>query len=606
MDPLQPTILAIFYVAATVGYVWATGGRLWKRREVTQTGPMVKAPEVPQVKLPEKVKPRPQPQPQKPPGAGKVRGFRLFSRKKAAAPKQVVSYEKPMVEQKAAEKAPAQAQVQQVLAPVEGQVLIDNYVVKDPFVRIGISEELDGSRRYRVIEPRLTAKEKSQLAELKDTLKNGLEIDVAQFDPAKAVAYLTEQTRDIIRKFGFKVPKDTYDKLFYFVERDFLHYGKIDPIMRDPNIEDISCNGPALPVYVFHRTYESIPTNVLFKTQEELEKFVLRLAYMSGRNISVAEPMVDASLPDGSRVQLTFGSEITKKGSTFTIRKFKEDPFSVIDLIKFGTITPEIAALMWYALENKSSVLMAGGTASGKTTTINCLALFIRPEAKIVTLEDTPEINLAHKNWIQSISRQGMAGTGEVTLYDLLRAALRQRPDFIVPGEVRGEEAQTMFQAISTGHAGMSSIHADSIPAVFHRLTNPPMNIPRTLLPALNFVLLQSRVTVKGRPARRILSVTEVVGLDTRSNELITNELYKYNIDTDDYVYSGRSYILEKLAKTRGITMEELKQELAAREQILRWMADTGLRKYRDVANMVQRYYSDRAGLLAQLGVLAA
>jgi flagellar protein FlaI len=261
---------------------------------------------------------------------------------------------------------------------------------------------------------------------------------------------------------------------------------------------------------------------------------------------------------------------------------------------------------MWYALENKSSVLLAGGTASGKTTTINCLALFIRPEAKIVTLEDTPEINLAHKNWIQSISRQGMSGIGEVTLYDLLRAALRQRPDFIIPGEVRGEEAQTMFQAISTGHAGISSIHADSVPAVFNRLTNPPMSIPRTLLPALNFVLLQGRVTLKGKPSRRILSVTEVVGLDTRSNELITNELYRYNMDKDDYIYSGRSYLLEKLAKTTGITLEGVRQELATRKQILQWMVGRGLRRYRDVADIVQRYYTDKPSLLAELGAIAA
>jgi len=531
----------------------------------------------------------------------------LAKKKTKTGAKQVVSSEK--AEGRTTVQATEVSQVQQVQqtqAQLGEQILIDSYVVRDPFVRIGISQELDGSKRYLVIEPRLTKQERLQMAELREALKNGLELDVSKFDQSKAVAYLSDQTKEIMRKFRIKFASDTYEKLFYFIERDFLHYGRIDPIMRDPNIEDISCNGPGLPVFVFHRSYESIPTNVSFKTQEDLEKFVLRLAYMSGRHISVADPVVDASLPDGSRVQMTFGSEITKKGSTFTIRKFKEDPYSVIDLIKFGTINAEIAALLWYALENKSSVILAGGTASGKTTSINCLALFIKPEAKIVTMEDTPEINLAHKNWIQSVSRQGISGMGEVTLYDLLRAALRQRPDFIIPGEVRGEEAQTMFQAISTGHAGMSSIHADSIPAVFHRLTNPPMSIPKTLIPALNFVILQSRLTLRGKPTRRILSVTEVVGLDTRSNELITNELYKYNMDKDDYTYSGRSYILEKLAKTKGESLDEIRRELATRKQILEWMAIRGMRRYRDVADVVQRYYTDKPSLLAELGAIAA
>ncbi|MDV3244492.1 MAG: type II/IV secretion system ATPase subunit [Nitrososphaerales archaeon] len=501
---------------------------------------------------------------------------------------------------------PAPQTAEPLKAPEEGRILIDSYPVREPFVRVVISQELDGSNKYIVVEPRLTIRERSQLDELKEALKNGLDLDVSKFDPSQAVGYLSTQTEEIMKKFGISIPPSSYEKIFYFIERDFLNYGKIDPIMRDPNIEDISCSGPELPVYVFHRTYESIRTNVSFKTQDEVEKFVLRLAYMSGKHISVAEPVVDASLPEGSRIQMTFGSEITKKGSSFTIRKFKADPYSIIDLIRFGTVNAEISALMWYALDNKSSVLLAGGTASGKTTSINCLALFIRPEAKIVTMEDTPEINLAHKNWIQSISRQGTAGMGEVTLYDLLRAALRQRPDFIIPGEVRGEEAQTMFQAISTGHAGMSSIHADSIAAVFNRLTNPPMSIPKTLLPALNFVLLQGRVTLKGRPARRILSVTEVVGLDPRSNELILNELYRYDVETDQYVYSGRSYNLEKLAKTRGMSLEEVRQELATRRQILQWMADGDMRRYRDVASVVQRYYTDRAGLLAEMGGIPA
>lgn len=524
----------------------------------------------------------------------------LFSRKReAASAKQVVAQQPP----KAAEQDTVPS-VTPVPVADEGKVLIDSYTVNEPYARIGISLEPDGSKRYIVIEPRLAKSERKQLEEVKQALKNGLNLNIDQFKPEEAQAYLQKQTKEIVKKFGLKIRKFTYEKLYYFVDRDFLHYGKLDPLMRDPNIEDISCNGPASPIYVFHRSYESIPTNVAFKTQEELEKFVLRMAYMSGRHISVADPVVDASLPEGSRIQMTFGSEITKKGSTFTIRKFREDPYSIVDLIKFGTINTDVAAALWYVLENKGSILLSGGTASGKTTSINCLALFIRPEAKIVTIEDTPEINLAAPNWIQSVSRQGMSGIGEVTLYDLLRAALRQRPDFIIVGEVRGEEAYTMFQALSTGHAGMSSIHADAISAVFHRLTNPPMNIPRTLIPAVNIVIQQSRIAIKGRPSRRMLSVTEVVGLDTRTSELITNEIYRYDVDQDQFVYAGRSYILERYAKMKGVSYEDVRQEIATRQQVIQWMVAMGLRKYRDVAGVIQRYYTDKAGLLAEIGAI--
>jgi len=245
-----------------------------------------------------------------------------------------------------------------------------------------------------------------------------------------------------------------------------------------------------------------------------------------------------------------------------------------------------------------------GGVFLHNTTSINCLALFIRPEAKIVTIEDTPEINLAHVNWIQSVSRQGVSGIGEVTLYDLLRAALRQRPDFIIVGEVRGEEAQTLFQALSTGHSGMSSIHADSISAVLHRLTNPPMNIPRTLIPAVNFILQQGRMIIKNAPARRVVSVAEVVGVDTRTNELITNEVYSFNAETGALEYTGRSYTLEKFARAKGTSYEDLKREIATRAHIIEWMVLANMRKYREVASVIQRYYTDRAGLLAEIGAI--
>lgn len=480
---------------------------------------------------------------------------------------------------------------------------VQTYPVFEPYVQIAIVQEPDGKITYRAIEPLLSKKEKEVLEQTKEVLRLALEIDARTVNPKTAEEYLRNETIRILKRFEIKIRKETFEKIMYYVVRDFLRYDRIDPLMRDSRIEDISCDGPKVPIYVWHREFESIPTNIVFEEVEKLDKFVMRAAYMSGRHMSVAQPLVDAALPDGSRIQLTYGAEVTKKGSTFTIRKFKEDPLSIVDLLNYGTLNSEVAALLWLALESKSSILLAGGTASGKTTTINVLSMFIRPENKIVTIEDTPEINLAHTNWIQSIARAGIGGIGEVTLYDLLRAALRQRPDFIIVGEVRGAEASTLFQAISTGHAGLSSIHADSVPAVFHRLVSEPMNIPRTLIPAVNFILYQSRVTVREKPTRRILSTTEVLGIDARTNEFITNEIYRYNQDADTFTYSGRCYIMERIAKTKGMTQEELRRDLDGRKMIFDWMVKNNIRKYKKVADIIGNYYQDPESLLAQVRV---
>ena len=489
----------------------------------------------------------------------------------------------------------------------ESTTFIETYPIFEPYVYVGITQNPESSTMiYSVIEPVLIPKEQELLKRVKDLLKIALEVDVRTLEKTKSVdSYLKNKVLEILKRFDVKMPKSTFDKIMYYLNRDLLGYYIIDPLMKDPMIEDISCDGVKIPIYIWHREYESIPTTLMFHSAEELDKFILRMAYFSGKHVSVAAPLIDAALPDGSRIQMTYGTEVTKKGSTFTIRKFKEDPFSVVDLLRFGTLSSEMAAMVWLALENKSSILLAGGTASGKTTTINCLSMFIRPEAKIVSIEDTPEINLAHKNWIQSISRTGVAGVGEVSLYDLLKAALRQRPDFIIVGEVRGAEASTLFQAISTGHAGLSSVHADSVQAVFNRLTSPPMSIPRMLVPSVNYILHQSRVTIAGKPTRRIMSMTEILGLDTRTTEFITNNVFLYDQPSDTYKYAGRSYIMEKIAKAKGYSVERLNSELENRKIVLEWMLKKNIRKYTNVTDIVRRYYADADDLMNEIRIEA-
>ncbi|MBI2183721.1 MAG: type II/IV secretion system ATPase subunit [Thaumarchaeota archaeon] len=492
-------------------------------------------------------------------------------------------------------------------APVEARparTFVDTYPVYEPYVYVGIEQEPTGKLKYVAIEPELTEEETKVFAQLKDLMKVALDIDAKTFkNDANAAEYITKEILKILKRFEIKIRKSTFDKLMYYIIRDHLRYGVIDPLMRDPMIEDISCVGPGVPIYVWHRDFESLPTNVIIPNQESLDKYIMRMAYMSGRHLSIAQPLIDSSLPDGSRIQMTFSSEVTKKGSTFTIRRFKEDPFSIIDVIRFNTLNSEMAAMLWFALEHKSSVLLAGGTASGKTTTINCLSMFIKPDAKLVTIEDTPELNLSHANWIQSVSRAGISGVGEITLYDLLRAALRQRPDFIIVGEIRGAEASTLFQAISTGHAGISSVHADSVPAVLRRLVSEPMSIPRNLVPAVNFICLQERTQLGEKSVRRISTMSEIVGIDPRTNEFIMNDVFKYQPATDTYNYSGRSYIVEKIAKTKNIPTEDVRRDLEERKMFLDWLTNKKIRKYREVSSAIGKYYLDKESIMNQVRI---
>ncbi|MCW4055426.1 MAG: type II/IV secretion system ATPase subunit, partial [Candidatus Bathyarchaeota archaeon] len=475
-------------------------------------------------------------------------------------------------------------------------------VVRDP-----ITQKI----RYQVIEPTLREREKEQLREIKNLLVEEINVGFEDLETKeKAKEYLKNKVREIIQDYRMKVAEEAVDKLMYYIVRDFIGYGKIDPFMKDHMIEDISADGVNIPIYVWHREYESLPTNVVFEEADELNSFVVRLAYLARKHISVARPILDAALPDGSRVQLTYGSEITRRGSTFTIRRFRVDPLTISDLISFNTIPSDIAAYFWYAIENRASILVAGGVAAGKTTTLNCLSMFIKPELKIVSAEDTAELNLPHENWIPSVVRPGFGSederTGAITLFDLLKAAVRQRPDYIIVGEVRGEEAYTLFQAMATGHLGMSTLHAESVDAVVHRLESEPMNIPRPLLTMIDVVMVQLRTEIERKPARRALTVTEIMAMDPRTKELLTNNVYRWDSKSDAFLYSGRSYVLERNMKKMGLTEDEIRAELHRRKTVLEWMMTNNIRKYTDVASVIREYYADpdRVYRRARVGAL--
>jgi flagellar protein FlaI len=480
----------------------------------------------------------------------------------------------------------------------KASVFREVYPIQEPYVYAAVVTEPDTQKiKYELIEPTLIKEEELQLKEIKEILVEEIDVNLKEIGTReKAENYLKTKIHEIIKDYRLKIAEEAIDKLMYYIIRDFLGFGKIDPFMNDPRIEDISADGVNIPIYVWHRDYESLPTNIIFKNEDELNSFIVRLAYLARKNISLAMPILDASLPDGSRVQMTYGNEITRKGSTFTIRRFRADPLTISDLISLGTISSEIAAYFWYAIENRASVLVTGGVAAGKTTVLNCFSMFIKSGLKIVSVEDTAELNLPHENWIPSVSRTGFGDSkrsGSITLFDLLKAAVRQRPDYLIVGEVRGDEAYTLFQAMATGHLGMGTIHGESAISVIHRLESEPMNIPKPLLTMIDAITVQLRTEINGRPVRRTLAVTEIVGLDPKTRELLTNEVYRWNPKHDTYEYSGHSHILEEKMKRKGLTKEEIWEEIYRRQKVLDWMVKEGIRQYTDVVSVIRDYYSD-------------
>ncbi len=339
-----------------------------------------------------------------------------------------------------------------------------------------------------------------------------------------------------------------------------------------------------------------MPTNIIFEKDSELNNFSRKTAYICGKHVSMAEPIIDASLPDGSRINLTLGHEITKRGSTFTIRRFRADPITVIDLIKFGTLSIDIAAYMWYLAEKRATMLVAGGTASGKTTALNALASFIRPGEKVVSIEDTQELNLPHENWIPAVSRQNFTDkqVGEINQFDLLRAALRQRPDIIIVGETRGREAYTLFQAMATGHGGFSSIHADSVDATLTRLTSSPMDVPKSLIAnSLDIITLQLKLRIGEQSVRRIIQVSEIDGINDKTGEINTHEIFKWNPVTDNHDYLGESVVFKKIMERDGETDEKINYELTKRKLALDWMEKNNIRDHREVTKHIMDFYAD-------------
>ena len=390
------------------------------------------------------------------------------------------------------------------------------------------------------------------------------------------------------------------EKLLYYLKRNFIGFERIDPIKHDTvNVEDISCDGYNSPVFVYHSDHEQIITNI-YHGKDELDDFVVKMAQRSGKGISKRRPQVDATLTDGSRAQLTLGGEVSDHGTNYTIRQFQEVPFTPIDQICWNTLSLDEVAFLWLAIENHKSMIIAGGTATGKTTLLNALSLFIPSSAKIVSIEDTREVELPQRNWIASVTRPsfGEDDSGDVDEFDLLEAALRQRPDYIVMGEVRGEEGRDLFQVMSTGHTSYATFHADSVGEVLKRFTTDPINVSKTMFTALDLVAIQSRTRVGGNSVVRNNTLTEINHYDAENDEINVQDVYQWQAETDEFLKMGDSNTLEEIMFDRGWSYDRLQDALFKREVILAYLIKNGLNTYTQVAATIQAFINDPETIL--------
>ncbi|MFB6201036.1 MAG: type II/IV secretion system ATPase subunit [Halorhabdus sp.] len=475
---------------------------------------------------------------------------------------------------------------------------IERYWVNAPYAFVSINHDPERNEHYyHVAEPDLDSFERELLDRLFEDVRGPL-LYREDVDENPEAAILDELAARL-EEYGVDVRPETVHRLFYYLYREFQGYGKIDPLMHDPAIEDVSCDGVDLPIFVYHDRYTDIETNITF-SEDELEDAVIQLAQRSGRHISVADPMVSTTLPDGSRIELALGTEVTPHGSAFTIRKYAEDPFTPIDLLEYGTFSLEMLAYLWLSIEHNKSLLFAGGTAAGKTTSMNAVSMFIPPRAKVLTIEDTRELSLYHDNWLSSVTRERF-DEDDITMYDLLRSALRHRPEYIVVGEVRGQEAITLFQAMNTGHTTFSTMHADSVQTVINRLENEPINVPRQMVQSLDVLAVQVLARRGDERVRRARVLAEIEGIDQRTGELDYANVYEWDASADVFAEHNSS-LLEEIREERGWSQGELLEELRDRQRFLASLQEKGVTDYRRFTAFINTYYADKERALAEVG----
>lgn len=462
---------------------------------------------------------------------------------------------------------------------------------------------------YRLKLPELTKQELKLLEIAKEKAIEEVRIDLDKFsDPAERRRILMREVLKILEREG----KGTYlspGRLTHLGEaavRDMIGYGQLDPIIADDQLEDILVTAVGKPVYVYHRKYGMCSTNVVFESEESIKYLIDKMARVVGRRIDQQTPLLDARLPDGSRVNATI-PPVSLDGPTISIRKFRKDPLTVIDILNLGTLSTDVAAFLWLVVDGfgikPANILFAGGTGCGKTTTLNAAITFVPERERIISIEDTAELQLSHKHWVRLETRPpNVEGRGEITMNDLVKNALRMRPDRMIVGEVRGPEAQTMFTAMNTGHDGCcGTLHSNSAVETISRLTELPMAVAPIMIPALDVIVMQQRIyhRQKGQ-IRRVTEVAEVTGLEGGKPQL--SRIFKWNPRTDVVEPTGvPSKIKRTIAEFSGISGNDIEIELEKRAAVLEWMKHQGMRNIFEVGGVIQEYYRDPAGMLKRV-----
>lgn len=455
---------------------------------------------------------------------------------------------------------------------------------------------------YYTIEPLLSKREIDLLDKIKADLTELIDVEISSIrSREQSITYMEGKVKNVLEDNGISLTPDEYVKIMYFIIRDFVGFNEIDPLLHDPYIEDIGCDGLNVPIYIVHRKFGSIETAIIYNNADYLENFVIKLSERCGRYVSYAKPLLDGSLPDGSRIQASLAKDVTTRGPTFSIRKFRSNPISPTKLIEMKTASVPMMAYMWLAIQHSSSILICGGVATGKTTFLNAITMFIPPEEKIVSIEDTRELNLTHQNWIPSVSRSGFGAPdetgeryGEVTLFDLLKESFRQNPDYVIVGEVRGQEASVMFQGMASGHACIGTIHAGSIDDVVRRLETPPISLSPTLVETLDLLVVMVHAKEKTKSSRRTKEIVEVETIDPNSGKAVTVKAFSWLPSSDTFDENiGKSQLLRKISFEKGISYENLMKDFENRKRILEWMLIHDIKDFREVGEIINLFYKD-------------
>ncbi|MAH42391.1 secretion system protein E [archaeon] len=459
----------------------------------------------------------------------------------------------------------------------------------------------DNEFTYTIVEPILDDKEKELFSKITEGLIQTINVSPKSLSKrTEVIRFLEERAKKLINDYGMNVSSKQFLKIMYFIYRDFSGVNEIEPLMQDPYIEDISCDGVGTPVYVIHQKLGSIKTNIVYNDMDQLKNFVIKLAEKSDRYISYASPLMDGTLPDGSRIQISLAEDVTTKGPTFSIRKFRSTPFTPVDMMSLNTSSAEMLAYLWFAVENGTSMLIAGPVSTGKTTFLNTLSLFIPSDSKIVSIEDTREINLPHENWVPGVTRSSFSGkTGEVSMFDLLKESFRQNPEYLVVGEVRGKEASVMFQAMASGHTAYSTMHAGSVNDVIKRLETPPINLSPGLLDTLDVVLIMSHAKEKGQSARRVKEMMEIVDVDWESGEAKTHQMSDWNAAKDNFSIASlsSSYVVKKIADEKGLSVSHIIQDINDRKKVLHWLSEKDF-DWKEVAEHISLYEKNKKKMM--------